>query len=217
VDATQAQAIAGTEGASFPFWSPDSRSLAFFAGGKLKKVDTRGGAPETLTDAASGRGGTWNQDGVIVFAGRASSPLSRISAAGGTVTPATTFDAEQNIFTQYWPQFLPDGRRFLYYQRSAQPAHQGIYVTSLDSPESTRVLASETRAVYASPHLLFVRDGILFAQPFDDRTLRTSGEPTRLADGVGYWATAFAYTAVTASTSDVLAFGPSVVFKTSLR
>ena len=217
LDSTRAQALAGTEGASFPFWSPDSRSLAFFAGGKLKKVDIRGGATETLTDAALGRGGTWNQDGVIVFAGRASSPISRISDAGGIATSATTFDAEQGIFTQYWPQFLPDGRHFLYYQRSAQPEHQGIYVASLDSPQGTRVLASETRAVYASGHLLFVRDGILFAQPFDDRTFRTRGEPARIADGVGYWATAFAYTAVTASTSGVLAFGPSVVFTTSLR
>ena len=217
LDSVQAQPLAGTDGASFPFWSPDSRFIAFFAAGKLKKVDTRGGTPQTLADAAAGRGGTWNPDGVILFTAQSNSPISRVSASGGTVTPVTTFDADQAIFTQYWPQFLPDGRHFLYYQRSAKAEHQGTYVTALDSSQSTRVLETSTRAVYASGHLLFVRDGILFAQAFDDRALRTSGEPIRVADGVGYWAAAFAYTAVTASSSGVLAHGPSVVFTTSLR
>ena len=117
---------------------------------------------------------------------------------------------------RYWPQFLPDGRHFLYYQRSAKAEHQGTYVTALDSSQSTRVLEPAGRAVYASGRLLFVRDGILFAQPFDDRALRTSGEPIRVADGIGYWAGAFAYTAVTASSAGVLAHGPVVMFTTSL-
>ena len=95
LDSVQAQPLAGTEGASFPFWSPDSRFIAFFAAGKLKKVDTRGGTPQTLADAAAGRGGTWNRDDVILFTGQANSPISRISASGGTVTPVTTFDADQ--------------------------------------------------------------------------------------------------------------------------
>ena len=128
LDSVQSRALAGTEGASFPFWSPDSRFIAFFAAGKLKKVDTRGGTPQTLADAAAGRGGTWNRDDVIVFTGQANSPISRVSASGGPVTPVTTFDADQAIFTQYWPQFLPDGRHFLYYQRSAKAEHQGVYV-----------------------------------------------------------------------------------------
>ena len=217
LDSVQAQPLAGTEGASFPFWSPDSRVIAFFAAGKLKKVDTRGGPPQTLADAAMGRGGTWNREDVILFTAQANSPISRISASGGTVTPVTTFAADQAILTHYWPQFLPDGRHFLYYQRSAKAEHQGTYVTTLGSSQSTRVLETGARAVYASGHLLFVRDGILFAQAFDDRALRTSGEPVRVADGVGYWAGAFAYTAVTASSSGVLAHGPSVVFTTSLR
>ena len=216
LDSVQGQALAGTEGASFPFWSPDSRFIAFFAAGKLKKIDTRGGTPQTLADSTAGRGGTWNQDDVILFTAQASSPVSRISGSGGTVTPVTTFDAEQG-FTQYWPQFLPDGRHFLYYQRSVKGEHTGTYVASLDTSQSTRILDSGARAVYASGHLLFVRDGILFAQAFDERTLQTSGELFRVADGVGYWATAFAYTAVTASGAGVLAHGPSIVFPTSLR
>ena len=208
----QAQLLPGTEGASFPFWSHDGRFVAFFAAGKLKRVDTTsGGTPQTLADAPTGRGGTWSGDDVILFSGQPSSPILRIPASGGTVRPVTTFDAAQGTLTQYWPQFLPDGRHFLYYQRSTKAEHQGTYVTALDSSQSTRVLEIAGRAVYASGHLLFVRDGILFAQAFDDRALRTSGEPIRVADGVGYWASTFAYTAVTASASGVLAHGPSVV------
>ena len=100
LDSVQAQPLAGTDGASFPFWSPDNRFIAFFAAGKLKKVDTRGGTPQTLADAAAGRGGTWNRDDVILFTAQANSPISRVSASGGTVTPVTTFDADQAIFTQ---------------------------------------------------------------------------------------------------------------------
>ena len=211
LDSVQAQPLAGTDGASFPFWSHDGRFVAFFAAGKLKRVDTSGGTPQTLADAPTGRGGTWSGDDVILFSGQPSSPILRIPASGGTVRPVTTFDAAQGTLTQYWPQFLPDGRHFLYYQRSTKAEHQGTYVTALDSSQSTRVLEIAGRAVYASGHLLFVRDGILFAQAFDDRALRTSGEPIRVADGVGYWASTFAYTAVTASASGALAHGPSVV------
>ena len=217
LDSVLAQPLAGTEGASFPFWSHDGRFIAFFAAGKLKRVDITGGTPQTLADAPAGRGGTWNLEDVILFSGQSSSPISRISASGGTVTPVTTLDAAQEVITQYWPQFLPDGRHFLYYQRSAKAEHQGTYVTALDSSQSTRVLESGGRAVYASGRLLFVRDGILFAQAFDDRALRTSGEPIRVADGIGYWAGAFAYSAVTASSAGVVAHGPSVMFTTSLR
>src|SRR6185436_9584920 len=95
LDGVQAQPLPGTEGASYPFWSPDSRFIAFFAGGKLKKIDTTGGLPQVLSAAPVGRGGAWNPDGIIVFAGRGNSPLSRISASGGTVTAATTFDPDQ--------------------------------------------------------------------------------------------------------------------------
>ena len=125
LDGVEAQPLPGTEGASFPFWSPDSRFMAFFAGGKLKKIDTTGGVPQVLCNAAAGRGGAWNPDGIIVFTGQANSPISRISASGGVVTAATKFDPDQAVITQYWPQFLPDGRHFLYYQRSSKPEYQG--------------------------------------------------------------------------------------------
>ena len=99
LDGVQAQPLPGTEGASFPFWSPDSRFIAFFAGGKLKKIDTTGGVPQVLCNAAAGRGGAWNPDGIIVFTGQANSPISRVSASGGVVTAATTFDPDQAVIS----------------------------------------------------------------------------------------------------------------------
>jgi len=217
LDAVEAQPLPGTEGASFPFWSPDSRFMAFFAGGKLKKIDTTGGVPQVLCNSAAGRGGAWNPDGIIVFSGQANSPISRISASGGVVTAATTFDPDKSVLQQYWPQFLPDGRHFLYYQRSSKPEYRGVYVTALDSSSSTRILESDGMALYASGHLLFVRDGTLFAQAFDDRALQTSGDPVRIGDHVGYWSAAFGYAAVTVSPAGLLAHGPSVGLTTSLR
>ena len=217
LDEVEAQPLPGTEGASYPFWSPDGRFIAFFAGGKLKKIDTTGGVPQVLCPAGAGRGGAWNREGIILFVGQGNSPISRISASGGVVTAATTFDPDQAIIGQSWPQFLPDGRHFLYFQRSSKPEHRGVHVTALDSSSSTRILDSDLMAVYASGHLLFVRDGTLFAQAFDDRTLQTSGDPVRIGDHVGYWTAGLGYAAVTASPSGVLAHGPSVRLTTSLR
>jgi hypothetical protein len=216
LDGVQAQPLAGTEGAAFPFWSTDSRFLAFFAAGKLKKIDTTGGVPQVLCNAATGRGGAWNQDGIIVFTGQANSPISRIAASGGVVTEATKLDPHEAVTAQYWPQFLPDGRHFLYYQSNLKPEHRGVYVTALDSSSSTRIFESDGMAQYADGHLVFVRDGGLFAQAFDDRALQTSGDPVRIGDHVGY-RTGLGYAAVTVSPAGVLAHGPSVGLTTSLR
>ncbi len=217
LDGVQAQPLPGTEGASYPFWSPDSRFIAFFAGGRLKKIDTTGGVPQVLCPAGAGRGGAWHPGGFILFVGQGAQPISRISASGGVVTVATTFDPDQAILGQAWPQFLPDGRHFLYFQRSLKPEYRGVHVTALDSSSSTRILESDGMAVYASGHLVFVRDGTLFAQAFHDRTLQTSGDPVRIGDHVGYWTTGLGYAAVTVSPAGVLAHGPSVRLTTSLR
>jgi len=217
LDGVQAEPLPGTEGASYPFWSPDSRFIAFFAGGKLKKIDTTGGVPQVLCPAGAGRGGAWHPDGFILFVGQGNRPISRISASGGVVTAATTFDPGQSVLGQAWPQFLPDGRHFLYFQRSTKPEHRGVHLTVLGSSSSSRILESDGMAVYASGHLVFVRDGTLFAQAFDDRTLQTNGDPVRIGEHIGYWTAGLGYAAVTVSPTGVLAHGPSVRLTTSLR
>jgi Tol biopolymer transport system component len=212
----QAQALAGTEGASFPFWSPDSRFIAFFADGKLKKVETNGGRPQTLGDAPSGRGGTWGPDGVIVFTPTPSQGLFRAAAEGGAVTPVT-MPEETGGITHYWPQFLPGGRRVIFYQRSARAESQGVYVVDLQTQTVVRVLSHDGKVVHVPRYLLLVRDGMLFAQAFDDRQLQVIGEPVRIADSVGSFGSTFGDAAVTAAPTGVLVHGPILLLTTALQ
>jgi len=185
LDSVVAQPLAGTEGAfpqSPPFWSPDSRSIGFFAGGNLRRVEVTGGSPQTICQASQGRGGTWNRDGVIVFANIESSTLYHVSAAGGVPTPMTSLDPSGQEDTHRAPSFLPDGRHFLYFVRSAQPEREGIYVGSLDQKESKLLVRSETGALYAPPgYLLFVREETLYTQPFDADRLQVTGDPLPVA------------------------------------
>ena len=185
--AASAQALAGTEEASLPFWSPDSRFIGFFADGKLKKIDATGGPPQTLCDAPNGRGGTWNRDGVIVFAPDANSGLYRVSATGGERAPLP-FDKSRKEQFLHFPYFLPDGRHFIYRAGVTAPYARdevnGIYAGSLDSSEYKLILRADTYAVYASGHLLFWRDGSLMAQPFDAQSLQLSGEAVPVAEQV---------------------------------
>ena len=178
-----AQPMAGTNDATFPFWSADSRYVGFFAGGKLNKVEASGGPPQALCDATAGRGGTWNSSGTIVFAPTAISGLERVDAAGGTPVPLTTVDTKES--SHRWPEFLPDGRHFLYFAHGAATADDGIYVTSLDSKKRRLVLRNDSNALYAAPgYLLFVRDQTLMAQRFDTRQMTLEGEAQPLADHV---------------------------------
>ena len=216
LDRTEAQALVGTESASFPFWSPDGRFVAFFAGGKLKKIDINGGAPQTLCDVDSARGGSWSPSGIILFA-KSQSPLFQVSSAGGPVTSATKFDAAEEPIFHYWPQFFPDGRHFLYLQRSPKQEHRGIYIGSLDSPQTAQVLATEVRGMFAQGHLLFVRDGLLFAQTFDEQALRLSGDPVRIADQVGFYTASYGYAAFDVSASGTIAFGPALLPSSQLK
>ncbi len=187
LDSLAPQKLPGTEGASSPFWSPDSRFIGFFAQGKLKKIDVPGGPPVTLCDAPAGNGGAWNRDGVIVFAPNREGGLARVSAAGGIPTSATTLDRRRKETAHVWPQFLPDGSHFLYLVLSGQRESRGIYVDSLGSEGAKHVLKTEVRAAYAPPgYLLFVRQGTLMAQRFDPNRLRLTGEPVRVAEEVAY-------------------------------
>ena len=182
LDTLQVQMLAGTEGALAPFWSPDSRLLGFFAQGKLKKIDVTGGPPQTIADAGTAaNGGTWNGDGTIVFASGATGGLYRVAAIGGAATPATTLDAAQKEQWHRWPSFLPDGRNFLYV---AGPPTT-VYVGSLDSKDRVRVIASDSKAIYANGYLLFSRQNTLLAQPFDAVVLKTAGDPFPIAENVG--------------------------------
>jgi len=147
VVASPAQPLAHTDGASLPFWSPDSQSVGFFGQGKLKTVDIETGQIRTLADAGAARGGTWNRDDVIVFAPRAGAGLSRISAAaaGGQPTPVK-IDTEGTWF----PSFLPDGRHFLFFTAApTQPENAGVFVASLDSSTVRRLVTARSRAVHA--------------------------------------------------------------------
>jgi serine/threonine protein kinase len=183
---TEARSLDGTDGAISPFWSPDSQSVGFFAQGQLKKVGIFGGVPRTLCDAGAGQGGTWNREGLILFAPRGRpGGLFRVSAAGGTPTAVTHLDTTRQDLVHSWPRFLPDGRRFLYRIKTATDESTGIYLGSLDAQTPhTRLVDADSNPVLTPGYLLFGRDGTLFAQAFDARRARLEGEPVRVADQV---------------------------------
>ncbi len=191
IDSLEASPLPETTGAAFPFWSADGRFIGFFAGGKLKKIAADGGPVEVVCDAPSGRGGTWNADGTILFTPDISSPISKVSSAGGTPIPVTVFDRNQEL-NQYWPAFLPDGRHFIYVSRrkeSSGISRGAVVVASLDSPAPKRIIDDASNASYVAPGwLVFSRGESLMAVRFDARNLRTTAEPVALAIGkVGYY------------------------------
>jgi eukaryotic-like serine/threonine-protein kinase len=188
LDSLIAQPLLGSEDAANPFWSPDSRFVGFFAGGsKLKKIEFTGGPTQTLADVQGSLGGTWNRDGIIVFARGLGDRLYRVSASGGTPTPVTTLDESHKETAHQWPYFLPDGRHFLYLARSAQRENTGIYVGALDSKEQKLLVNADSSPVYAPPgFLLFVRERTLMAQPFDADRLQLTGEAFSVAEQAGY-------------------------------
>jgi Tol biopolymer transport system component len=169
-----------------PFWSPDSRSIAFFEDGKLKKAEVSGGPAQIICEVLSPLGGgTWNSEGIILFAG--GGVIYRVLAAGGQPTAITNLDQSKQEIEHLAPYFLPDGRHYLFLSISSQPSNSALYLGSLDSQEKTRLIASDSRGVYAAPgYILFNREGTVFAQPFDARKLRLTGEPIRIADGVPF-------------------------------
>jgi eukaryotic-like serine/threonine-protein kinase len=182
LDSPTSQPWAGTDAATFPFWSPDSRSIGFFADGKLRRMDSDGGSATILANAPLGQGGAWNRDGTILFAPAPASPLLQISATGGEPTAVTTIDPQQ--VGHSFPQFLPDGRHFLYYVEGVTDA-RGVYVGELRGNETKRLLDADAAAVYAPPgHLLFVRQLTLLAQAFDPVKLAVTGRPFPVGEHV---------------------------------
>jgi serine/threonine protein kinase len=191
LDAPTARPLSGTTNARFPFWSPDSRYLAFFADGKLKKTGPGYAAPQTLCDAPDGRGGSWgtlaaDDGGDIVFAPDIAVGLSRVSPSGGDAVPATVLDQSRQELSHRQPTFLPDGRHFLFVATSKLAENNGIFIGDIrDRRNVHRLMRVDSKVSYAPPgYLLFVRDSNLMARAFDAQRLQLHGEPFVLADYV---------------------------------
>jgi len=187
VDSPALRAIDGSEGTQMVFWSPDNRSIGFFAGGWLKRYDTTTGAMQSITHVPSGRGGSWSPNGSIVFNSNLSSPLCIVPAAGGTAQPFTQLDAARGDMRHILPQALPDGKHVLFFLSSTDPKRSGPYLTAFDNPRKiepiSELLGLQSQAIYAvapgtsNGYLIFHRDKSLVAQPFDLSAMKLTGAP----------------------------------------
>jgi Tol biopolymer transport system component len=177
--ASATQPLKGTDGAQFPFWSPDSRSIGFGASGQLKRVDIESGTVNWVANAPLFLGGAWSADGTIIFAPNSNSPLMRVSTDGGEPVAATTLSP---VGAHSFPHLLPGGRHFLFYSVGERP---GVYLGQVDATASRHLLDATATALYSpTGHLLFVRNGTLYAQRFDPDRLVLSGESVRVSDQV---------------------------------
>jgi serine/threonine protein kinase len=186
LNAPAGQPLVNTEGAQYPFWSPDSRTIAFFTGGKLKKVDSNGGPVEMICNAPDARGGTWNKQNVIVFTPDSTGGLWRVSASGGTPVELPVKPPAND--TLRWPQFLSDDEHFLFYSGAVtgeRASSRGIYVGSLSSPEAKFLVQADAMGRYADGYLLFGRSGYLMAQPMNERSHVMSGDTVPLVERIG--------------------------------
>ena len=185
LDSRTAWQLPGTDDAAAPFWSPDSRFVAFTDRASLKKIDITGGPPQIIVDSPAIGGGTWNREGVILFAAATfGGPILRVSAAGGAAMPMPTPTTPGGCA---WPRFLPDGRHFLFLSRTQNPPAGAIYLGSLDSNQTKLIVNSNSMAEYSPPgYLLFIRAGALMAQSFDADRLELKGEAVPIAEGVQF-------------------------------
>jgi Tol biopolymer transport system component len=180
--------LVGTKNAIYPFWSPDSRTIAFFAQGKMMKIDAAGGPVLTICNAPDGRGGTWNREGVIVFSPESNSHLSRVSAAGGQPVQLNGDTAGASPVNHRWPHFLPDGRHFIYTTQSTVGGivEDSVRIAALDGSRDTVLMIGNTNVEYASGYLLFHRQAMLMAQPFDTARLAITGDAVPIAENLQY-------------------------------
>ena len=187
LDQLEGLPLPGTNGATFPFWSPDSRYIAYFADGKLKKVLSTGGPSLTLCEAANGRGGTWSAEDIILFTPTQTDVIHRVAAAGGDPMVVTVRDTLRGDFTHRWVHFLPDGRQFLFHLRTNSDAggeKDAVCLGSLDSPETSVIVRARSNAVYADGQLFFMREQTLMALPFDPDQGMATGDAVPFAEGV---------------------------------
>jgi serine/threonine protein kinase/Tol biopolymer transport system component len=182
-----ARPLLGSEDVSFAFWSPDSRNLAFFAQGKLKRIAITGGPPQVLCDAESNRGGSWGRSDVIIFA-RTSGEILRIPATGGTPQRVTTLDPRRQEGTHRWPYFLPDDNHFLFMAALLGPVHADnvFYVGSLDGKPSKVLGPGSSPVAYANGYVVYVAGTLLMARPFDVSKLEFEGDALPIAEGVRF-------------------------------
>jgi Tol biopolymer transport system component len=210
LDSDNADPMAGTEGGSEPFWSPDGLWIAFFAEQSLKKIRIPNGVPQTIckTEATSA-GGSWNREGTILFAPGISGGLFQVSANGGTPRIVSKPDAARSELAHLWPQFLPDGNHFLFFVLSEVESATGVYAAGLDGSKPRRILISATNAVYApgegKGHLLFLRENTLVAQPFDPAKPSLEGEAAEIAQQVS-GALSLSLAPISVSNNGVLAY-----------
>jgi eukaryotic-like serine/threonine-protein kinase len=187
LDALASRVLPGTTGADQPFWSSDSRFVAFFAEGKLRKIDITGGLPQTICDAPPARSGSWNEENVIVFTPGAGAGLHMVPASGGVPTPLTTLDRSRGESDHLWPHFLPDGRRYVYLARSADPRNTALYLGSLDGKTRELLDTVDSNAMFSPPgYLIYQREGQLMARPFDASRGRFTGPEFAVAAPIGY-------------------------------
>ena len=205
LDSLETRVLPETEGASYPFWSPDSRSIGFFAQRKLKRIDVAGGSPMTLCGALEPRGGSWGSRGAIIFSVNTGGELHRVPENGGQPTVLSSLTSGGGL-TYRWPSFLPDGRHFLYFVLGGDPGSNGIHVASLDSQKTSRVVSADAGAVYSAPGFLLYRSGDrLMGHKFDADRRLLDGEAFPVLDHIWFDSIATGATAVSASNAGLLA------------
>ena len=209
LDSLAARRLAGTEAGSFPFWSPDGKWIGYFSNGKLSKIELATGSIRILCEARDGRGGAWSPDGTIIFAPWFIGPLQKVPAAGGDPVDLTPTEGPAG-FSHRWPVFLPDGRRFLYLARGRRGEEEWIHAASLEGGPGRRVLQAGSSVAYADGHLVYQRNGVLQASPFDAGRLEITGEPRTLAEQVENYGEMgpARYTAFGVSDAGVLVYRP---------
>ena len=215
-----ARSLEGTAGAQYPFWSPDGQSLGFFADGKLKTIDLRGGAPRVIADAPSGRGASWGRDGTILFAPNISSPIHRIPSSGGKAEPVSTYDP-QNEVTHRWPVFLPDGRHFLYVSRAraaGRPEVGRLMLATIGEAQAKQLIDDASNALYVEPGwLLYGRAGNLYAWRFDPASLSLEGEAVLIVpEKLSFWEPKN-FIPIAASNAGAIVYLPDATLSTEMR
>ena len=208
MNGTDARPLPDTKDAIFPFWSPDSRSLGFFSNGKMRTIDLNGTTAQAVCDAQLGRGATWGPNGVIVLSPSPLGALFKVSISGGSPSPLTKIDPAM-YSSHRWPEFLPDGKHFIYFAMHHDPSkvsNNGVYYASLDGRENRLLMHSQSNAIYAAGFLLFSRGDQLMAQAFDVSKGVLSGVPQPIASGVLADASTWR-TSATAADNGMLVFG----------